>query len=283
MSTQAIFYQSVVPVSVKRHGTAAVRTGVDYSFARATNAVPVTAVEFESAAREYAIVFAGKDDSIMPVVVLSAQQGDNRYVDSEGRWKARYVPAYVRRYPFVFSSSDDGARFTLCIDESFSGYNTEGRGERLFDSEGERTQYLNTVLNFQQEYQAHFRATQALCGKLRESGLLEPVEARFTGRGGKLHTLRGLLVVSRDKLRALTDEQLAAMARSGDLELIHLHLHSLHHVSAMGEFLNEEGSGPAADAAPAAQEPVPAGRPAEEPSPEPTSGGRKSGKSKSAH
>lgn len=253
MSTQAIFYQEVIPVSAKRHAEAAVKTGTDYRFARKTNAVPVTAVEFASAAREYAIVFAGKEDAVMPMVVLGARQDENAYVDDEGRWKARYVPAYIRRYPFVFSSSDDGATFTLCIDESFTGYNTDGRGERLFDADGERTQYLSTVLNFQQEYQAHFSTTQAFCRRLKELELLEPVEARFGQAGGRLHTLTGLLVINREKLRRLTDEQLAAMVRGGELELAYLHLHSLHHLQGLGQSFGVEAE--AATASGAAPEP----------------------------
>lgn len=58
------------------------------------------------------------------------------------------MPAFLRRYPFVFSSNDDASTFTLCIDEEFDGLNQDGRGERLFDSEGERTQYLQNVLGF---------------------------------------------------------------------------------------------------------------------------------------
>lgn len=239
MTNQAIFYKQVTPVSKHRHAGAAVKTGTDYSYARAANAVPVTAVEFASAAPEYAIVFAGTDATTMPMAVLGALQNDNRYVDAAGHWTASYVPAFVRRYPFVFSSSDDGGTFTLCIDESFSGFNSEGRGERLFDADGERTQYLSSVLNFQQEYQAQFKATRALCDKLKALALFEPVEARFTTSTGRLHALTGFSVISRDKLRALTDEQLAGLARGGELELVYLHLHSLRHLREVGENLEQ--------------------------------------------
>jgi len=57
---------------------------------------------------------------------------ENAYLDADEGWRANYVPAFIRRYPFVFSKSEDGQTFTLCIDEAFAGFNREGRGQALF-------------------------------------------------------------------------------------------------------------------------------------------------------
>jgi hypothetical protein len=43
-----------------------------------------------------------------------------------GGWQAKYIPAFLRRYPFVFSSNDDGNNFVLRIDEGFPGFNQPG-------------------------------------------------------------------------------------------------------------------------------------------------------------
>jgi hypothetical protein len=232
MAKQVLFYEEAVPVSWQRHGNLSVKAGADYGFARKVNAVPVTTVEFPRAAAEYAIVFAGSEETVVPVVVLGIQD-QNTFVDEEGRWKARYVPAFVRRYPFVFAANDDGSRFTLCIDETFAGCNHDGRGERLFDADGERTQYLKSVLQFQQEYQAHFNATVAFCRRLQELSLLAPVQAQFAAAGGRRHALAGFSVVNRERLKALSEDKLAQMVRSDELELVYLHLHSMGNLTAM--------------------------------------------------
>jgi hypothetical protein len=78
-----------------------------------------------------------------------------------------------------FSSNKDESTFTLCIDEEFAGCNQDGRGEHLFDSDGERTQYLENVLRFVNDYQGQFRRTQMFCKKLQELDLLEPMQAQF--------------------------------------------------------------------------------------------------------
>jgi hypothetical protein len=133
----------------------------------------------------------------------------------------------VRRYPFVFSASPDGVKFTLCIDESFAGCNQSGKGARLFDDEGKPTAYVENVMKFLQEYQTQFRVTQAFCNQVRQLGLLEPMQAEITLASGERSALTGFLTVSRDKLKGLRDNELAALAKTDALELVYLHLQSL--------------------------------------------------------
>lgn len=246
MSTQLLFYTNATPVSARAHGDLCVKTGRDYGFARTVNSAPLTTVEFRNAAAEYAVVFAGDADAVMPAAILGTEAEQNLYVKEDGTWDERYLPAFVRRYPFVFASSDEGATFTLCIDESFSGCNREGKGERLFDAEGQRTQYLETVLNFVKEYQVQFQRTRAFCDRLKELDLLDPMQAQFTLPDGRLRSLTGFMAVNRTKLMDLDEDVLGKMAKSGELELIYLHLHSLQNLSNM---LQRIGAKPEAEAA----------------------------------
>ena len=113
MATQLLFYENAVPVTVKAHKDLAVRTGENYAFATKVNSVPLTAIEFSAAAAQYPIVFAGTDDKVMPAVILGVQDSQNFYVDSDGAWTGGYIPAFVRRYPFVFSTDQDNQNFIL--------------------------------------------------------------------------------------------------------------------------------------------------------------------------
>ena len=164
------------------------------------------------------------------------------------------MPAFLRRYPFVFSSNDDASTFTLCIDEEFDGLNQDGRGERLFDSEGERTQYLQNVLGFLQVLQAQFQRTQAFSDRIRELGLLEPMHAQFTLKTGQQMALTGFQAVNRQRLNALDGEQLATLAKAEELELLYTHLVSMQNFRPIVEQVAET-TGPdegAADSAPQA-------------------------------
>jgi hypothetical protein len=227
VATQLLIYENAVPVSRARHGDWSVEVGADYGFCRGVNSVPLMAVEMPQAAREYPIVFAGSGDQIMPAVILGLRGNENLFLKADGRWDGDYLPAFVRRYPFVFSASEDGAKFTLCIDESFGGFNQKAKGARLFDDEGKPSGYTENVLKFLQEYQNQFRVTQAFCKHVSFLELLEPMQAEVTLASGSKTSLAGFMAVNRDKLKALSGEKFAALAKTDELELVYLHLQSL--------------------------------------------------------
>jgi len=230
----------------------------DYAFARHVNSVPLMAVETPMAAREYVIVFVRADESVMPVALLGVESDRNGYVTATGGWDARYVPAFVRRYPFVFSRSEDGTQFTLCIDESWSRCNEDGRGQRLFNDQGERTPYLDNMLSFLQEYNTQLRRTEAFCKKLVDLDLLEPIQVQFTLAGGPQRALGGFLAVSRVKLKTLPAEQLGTLVQTDELELLYQHLHSLNNFLLLAECSAARGAEAPPPEAPRAEEPSPA-------------------------
>lgn len=242
MSKQLMIYERAVPLRSEVHADWSVKSGTSWAFARDINSVPVVAAEFAACATEYAIVFAGEGDAVFPSVILGMRGNENACVAEDGSWRGKYVPAFLRRYPFVFAGSDDGQTLTLCIDEEFEGFNDEGRGERLFDSEGNRTRYLEEVLAFASEYQSQFKRTEAFCQRLTKLELLEPAHAQFSLPGGERTQMQGFKTINRDKLRKLPAETLAEMARTDELELCYLHLHSLNNLTPMAQRLTATAS-----------------------------------------
>ena len=204
--------------------------------------MPLTATEFPFAARDYVIVFAG-EGTPMPAAILGLQQDRNLFVADDGAWQGRYIPAFVRRYPFVFSSNEDQSQFTLCIDKEFAGLNEEGRGQRLFDDEGQNSDYLEKMLQFLQEYQLQFQRTRLFCEQLQEHDLLESMQAHISMPGGSQQSLTGFRVINRDRLKALEGDKLAELAKTDALELAYLHLQSLNNFAAMVERTGAGGNG----------------------------------------
>lgn len=240
MSKQLMIYERAVPLRSEAHSGWSVKTGASWGFARDINSVPVVAGEFAACATEFAIVFAGVGDAVFPSVILGMRDNQNACVAEDGSWRGKYVPAFLRRYPFVFAASEDGQTLTLCIDEEFEGFNDEGRGERLFDSDGNRTGYLEEVLAFASEYQAQLKRTEAFCQRLAKLDLLEQAHAQFNLPGGERTQMQGFKTINRDKLRALPGETLAEMARTDELELCYVHLHSLNNLTPMAQRLSAD-------------------------------------------
>lgn len=245
MTTQLLFYERAVPLSKDRHADWSVETDGDYSFARRVNAVPLLATEIPVAAAEYAVVFTGTTEAVMPAALLGIRNDENVYLTETGGWNAKYIPAFVRRYPFVFSRSGNGAMFTLCLDEEFSGCNQEGRGRRLFDAEKRATPYLEQMLTFTKNFQAQYEPTARFCKKLSDLKILDPMKAQIKSKGGAEMSLGGFMAVNRDRLKALPGDTLSDLARTNELELIYLHLASMKNVRAIAERITK--SEPARD------------------------------------
>jgi hypothetical protein len=248
MAPQLLIYKTAVPVTRGRHGDWCLETKPNYAFGKQTNSVPLMAVEFPQAAADYAIVFAGADEEFLPAVILGVRGDENLFIDGNDTWSASYIPAFVRRYPFVFSLSGD--RFVLCVDEAYQGFNQEGRGERLFNEDGKPSAYVDGILKFLQEYQAQFLRTRQFCSRLRELDLLEPMQAQVTTDAGRKLSLSGFMAVNRTKLKELPPETLAELIKSDELELIYLHLHSMRNFERLRERLAQvEAAQAAADLA----------------------------------
>lgn len=249
MPKQLLIYESAVPISAGRHGGTWFDPVANYAFSKGINAVPLMAVEFDRAATEYAIVFAAAGDDVLPATVLGVRPDQNLFLSADSQWQAKYIPAFIRRYPFVFSASTDGKTLTVCIDESHPGLNREGRGQRLFAEDGKPSPYTDQILKFLKEYQAHFERTRLFGRHLKELGLLEPMQAQVTTPKGEKLTLGGFLAVARSKLRAFDGAALASLAKTDELELLYLHLYSMRNFSDVKDRLIGSLAPDAADTA----------------------------------
>jgi hypothetical protein len=209
-------------------------TPVGFDFARTVNSVPLVLAEFAQAGLEYPIVFAGQPGDELPAVLLGLTAGDNLFVEGDGGWAVgSYVPAFIRRYPFVLAEQAGGEDFTVCIDEAFPGLG-ETDGEPLFNADGSDGPVLRHAIAFLTDFQEGLKATRAFTARVRELGLLEAKTVRIEPAQGEPSVLQGLSVVSEERLRALKGKPLQGLLASGELAAIHAHLQSLNNIGRLG-------------------------------------------------
>jgi len=230
--SDTLYYDKPVLLNRDKHRHGRIRPTPGFAFARNANSLYLAGVEFNEACKEYAIVFIRqKDGKVAPVVMLGLRNRENLFVDNEDRWTASYVPAFVRRYPFVLAELP-GQQMGVCIDEAFAGLN-DTEGEPLFDDKGGNTPFLQNALEFLQRYQVEYLRTEAFCKHLADAGLLTEMSAKADLVDGRKFSVAGLLVVDEKKLGALPDEKVVALFRSGELHLISMHLLSLSNLSRL--------------------------------------------------
>jgi hypothetical protein len=222
-----VYYEKPVPLDRGKHGRRRIRPGASFAFARQANSLYLAGAEFAQACKEYAIVFTRNGNGrVVPVVMLGLRARENLYVDEAGSWQGRYIPAFVRRYPFVLAELPGQGSLAVCIDESYPGVN-DTEGEPLFDAAGQDTPFLRNALDFLTACQRESLRTDAFCQRLDQAGLLMEMNARADLVDGRTFSVQGLLVVDEKKLVALPDATALTLFRGGEMHLVSMHLLSL--------------------------------------------------------
>ncbi|HYD80813.1 MAG TPA: SapC family protein [Paucimonas sp.] len=232
MST-LMFYKKLVPLNRELHRDLRLNPMVEgFAFAANENALPLAPVEFAQACIEYPIVFAMDDDKTGgPIVLTGIRQKENLFVSANGKWDGDYVPAFVRRYPFVLHEQDNES-FMVLIDEECPGFNAEG-GERLFAEDGSESPMFAEVVRFLDYFRNQGNAARELVARLAALDLLIPQGIEVQTHEGQKMSLNGFHIVDEKKVGELDDAKLLQLARSGDLALIHAHLASLGNISKL--------------------------------------------------
>ena len=220
-----LFYEKPVAVNREQHRSAKVGSVPDFAFAAKVNCVALTLVEFTEACKEYPIVFAAVGEQHVPVALLGLRDAENLFVDASGKWDARYIPASVRRYPFVLAENA-GAGWVVCIDEASSAFNAAD-GQPLFDAAGKNTPLLDGALKFLAAFQDEFARTSNFMRTLRQHQLLTEMAAKFDLKDGRSFVVKGLHVIDEKKFQALDAEVLQALVKSADAAWIYAHLISM--------------------------------------------------------
>ncbi len=233
--SEMIFYERVVALSDQVHANLKVRPASSFAYAARTNSVPLLAGEFFDCAREYPIVFARGDAGPLPAALLGLRENENLYIDAGGKWDARYIPAFVRRYPFVPGKGAQG-ELLVCIDEASPCFDATS-GEALF-ADGKPTPQLEHAIKFLGEFHQAAAATEALGRRLEELGLLRQADSLAQLNDGSQFRLNGLNVVDEARLRALDRDVVQELFANGSLAAIHAHLMSLGNLAALVDRLS---------------------------------------------
>jgi hypothetical protein len=227
-----LFYQKPIPLNKKEHQTKKIKSQANnFKFASKTNSVILAGVEFSEAAKEYPIVFAQAGESAVPVALLGLRNEENLFINEDGSWDAKYIPAFVRRYPFVLADTGESGQRVVCIDEGYAGFN-DSEGEPLFEGD-EPAPMLKQALEFLEEYQKQYVRTEAFVRRLKENDLLMALNAKIDLVDGQQFGLTGLLAVDERKLLQLADDKALELFRSGELSWIYCHLMSLGSMARM--------------------------------------------------
>ncbi len=231
LAGNVLFYRNPQPLSPEQHAALGVKEiAQPFDFLRKAHAVPITVTEFGMAASAYPIIFVG--DETTPVVVMGVRQNENLFVTDDGKTDPDfYIPAFVRRYPFVFASDKDSDRLLLCVDRDAPMVSNQP--DIPFFENGEATAFTNNAVEFCKEFERQRRATTDFSAILKKYDLLEQKTVAFQPRDqqgnavGEQQKIADYLAISEEKLNALPDDKFNELRSNGALGAIYAHILSL--------------------------------------------------------
>ncbi|WP_233355629.1 SapC family protein [Henriciella litoralis] len=230
LSGQVLFYSNPQPLSAEKHGGLGLKNiEKPFAFLGKAHAVPVTVTEFAIAATSYPIIFVGADKT--PIAAMGIRQDENLFVVDGNVDVDFYVPAFARRYPFVFANDPQQERMLLCVDRDAPM--VSNKPDIPFFENGEPTEYTNNAMAFCQEFERQRRGTNDFVKVIDELGLFVERSANYQPRDaegndtGPPQTIAQYWAIDEDKLRALPEAKLAELARNGILGACNAHSMSL--------------------------------------------------------
>ncbi|WP_458699911.1 SapC family protein [Sulfurospirillum sp. 1307] len=218
-------YNKLVVLDKEKHKSLKVTPLENLNFAKDLKFIPILANEIAMVSEIFPVVFTS--DEIPSLVALTSLGKENLAINDEGKYISRYVPAFLRKYPFSLANTkEDSEQKVILIDEEASNV-SKSKGKQLFNKEGEQTEVLKNAINFLTDYEKQNLNTQAVIKAIKDSGILEDREISVGEGEEKKVLINGFQVVNKDKLNALDDETLALWVRKGIITFIDKHLESL--------------------------------------------------------
>lgn len=243
-----LFYKDLLPLNSRDHSDWKVGSFDDAGFLAETHAIPLTVDEFVDAQRDYPIVFTAGDNSL-PIALMGLNEGVNTFIAEDGKLEANvYVPAYVRRYPFILAKLNaESEDMSLCFDPSSGVVGKQDDGQQLFDKDSKPTEYTNNVLDFCKKFEESGQRTRSFLDELKKLDILMDGEIAITRNDmpEKPFVYRGFRMVDEKKLRELSTDTIETLNKNGMLMLIHAHLFSMNLMRKVFERQSAQGKVPA--------------------------------------
>lgn len=235
-----LFYNDLVPLSSIDHATWHARPQDSVPHLITAHAIPLTVEEFAVAQRHYPIIFSIGDNPV-PLALMALNEGINTFVDDGGKFVEQvYIPAYVRRYPFLLAKlRPENDELSLCFDPTTEVIGAFDEGEALFE-DGKPAAPVTRILEFCEQFEQAGAKTGQFMAELQEHKLLMEGEVSIqVDAATQPFVYRGFQMIDETKLRDLRGDVLRKMMQSGLLPLIHAHLFSL---AAMEEIFRRQAA-----------------------------------------
>ncbi len=245
-----LFYKDLMPLNMRDHDGWRSRSLDSVNWLVGQHAVPLTVEEFPLAQRDFPIVFSSGENPV-PLALFGLNEGVNVFVNDEGKvTQDIYLPAYIRRYPFILAKLDSNSdNMSLCFDPSADILGDFKEGEIVFE-EGKPSEFIQGVMEFCQRFEQAGQRTQTFVDELKKHDLLMDGEVSIQRSEiqDQPFIYRGFKMINVEKFRELRGDVLRTWNQNGMLNLVIAQIFSLDLLKTIFAMQIAQGKGPAAQA-----------------------------------
>lgn len=203
------------------HADLRIETGHGPAFGDAVNQVAVFVTEFSALQRHYPILFRRGDDQILHAfAILGLDRDENLFLSGAGEWTASYVPALLRRGPFLIGGATDGEPVIHVDLEHPRIAAGPHRGTPVFLNHGGHGPALEGAIEALQAIHVGHQAEAHFSALLDECSLVEPVRLEVALSDRDVVTFEDYLAVTADRIAALDGAALERLNKAGFLEAV---------------------------------------------------------------
>jgi hypothetical protein len=200
--------------------------------------IPLVSSELRRISGWYPVAFMKADEGFSLIMPLTSCDGENPLVNEvTGKWIGKTLPNIVKQYPYSLQPVDNGA-LGLCIDLSANEYITTSSEHKIFDNNGEITDFQKKLIEALSQRQKRKNADQDIIKDLHKKEILVPWELNLGNEGNPIFR-DDLFTIDEKRLLEITQDD-PSIFRNGGGNLIYGHLYSKTRLNLPGFFLSRK-------------------------------------------
>ncbi len=199
--------------------------------------------EFKEVSKEYPIYFQKNSETgeFQAIALFGFAENENLFL-GEQDWQARYIPAIMRREPFLIGRSTDNLKgdpsLVISIDMDSPRISKTDQGKAVFTSSGGNSAYLMDVNEALTTIHNGFTEVSAFFEVLAAYDLIEPFNLEITFEDQSKFNTGMYYTINQEKLEDQAPEVIAQLLKNGYLQLCYLVLFSLSNVRHLIDLKN---------------------------------------------
>lgn len=197
--------------------------------------------EFNELQKYYPILLQAMDDgSWLTIALFGFEINENLFLSGD-QWRVPYIPAVLEREPFVIGMQqrpNGDVEPVVHVDLDSPRIGANGQGEAVFLAYGGNSPLLERMTDVLSVVHEGVAEAERMLGEFKRLDLIERITLEVEFSNGTKYKNSRYATVSKEKLLALPDTEVARLHRSGLLRYAYLMIGSISNIQQMVNIKN---------------------------------------------